>query len=251
MSWMFCQLFLTLMNYPLMEILAHIYWICTFLTSTNNVTVPQTVIKVVHDYVSFDDVLVFNSDDMAYMKKASLLTLSVIFQNCVHITCHSHIVNLVSDFKKIFSEVTEFIKLFRNLFYIPSGRKSRFLNYLHKISTEHELVSMPPSWSAWLDSVLYHADRLMHNGDVISSELELSDQLSNSLLRLGEIYKDAMYLLKLKTQLAFINKKGPTLLIYLDYFQMKAPRVTQAYDKMNLLVDSNDLPDSWFREAAV
>ena len=149
--------------------------------------------------------------------------------------------------------------MFRNLFYVQSGRKSRFLNYLCKISAEHESVSMPPnlttkSWSAWLDSVLYHANHFMHYGDFISSELELSHQPSNSLLRLGEICKDEMHLLKLNTQLAFINKKGPTLHIYLDYFQMKVPHVTQAYDKINQLLDylkqntlvnSNDLPDSF------
>ena len=75
-----------------------------FLTSTNNVTVSQTVLKVVNEYdISFDNVLIFNSDNVAYMKKAFSSTLSVIFPNCVHITCHSHIVNLVvSDFKKNF-----------------------------------------------------------------------------------------------------------------------------------------------------
>ena len=67
--------------------------------------------KVVHDCtVSFDDVLIFNSDNVAYVKVFSS-TLSVIFPNCVHITCHSHIVNLiVTDFKKNFPKVTEFFK---------------------------------------------------------------------------------------------------------------------------------------------
>jgi hypothetical protein len=232
-----------------------------FLTSTNNVTVSQTVIKVVNDYdISFDNVLLFNSDNVAYMKKAFSSTLSVIFPNCVHITCHSHIVNLVvSDFKKNFSEVTEFVKCFRNLFYVPSGRKSRFLNFLKKVSTEHESVCMPPnpttkSWSAWLDSVLYHADRFMRYGDFILAEIELSDQPSNSLVRLGEIYEDEIYLLKLKAQLDFIKMKAPSLLIYLDYFQMRIPHITQSYVKMNQLldylrqntvVDSNDLPNSF------
>lgn len=97
------------------------------LTSTNNVTVCQTVIKVVNDYnISFDDVLIFNSD-VAYMKKAFSSTLSVIFPNCVHITCHSRIANLViSDFTKTFPEVTEFVKLFRNLFYVPVAEKADF-----------------------------------------------------------------------------------------------------------------------------
>lgn len=232
-----------------------------FLTSTNNVTVSQTVLKVVNEYdISFDNVLIFNSDNVAYMKKAFSSTLSVIFPNCVHITCHSHIVNLVvSDFKKNFSEITEFVKCFRNLFYIPSGRKSRFLNFLKKVSTEEESVCMPPnpttkSWSAWLDSVLYHADRFLHYRSFISAELEVSDQPSNSLIRLGEIYEDETYLLKLKAQFDFIKMKAPSLLIYLDYFQMKIPHITQSYVKMNQLldylrqnitVDSNDLSKSF------
>ena len=42
-----------------------------FLSSTNNVTVSQTVIKVVNDYnISLNDVLIFNSDSVAYMKKS-------------------------------------------------------------------------------------------------------------------------------------------------------------------------------------
>ena len=98
-----------------------------FLSSTNNVTVSQTVIKVVNDYnISFNDVLIFNSDSVVYMKKAFTSTFSVIFPNWVHITCHSHIVNLVvSDFKKHFADVTEFV-------YVPKKKKNRFLNSLKK-----------------------------------------------------------------------------------------------------------------------
>ena len=97
-----------------------------FLTQTNNVTVSQSVIRIVHGYgISYDDVLIFNSDNVAYMKLAFSQTLSVIFPSCVNITCHSHIVNLVvSDFKKSFSEIIEFVKSFRNLFFIPSAERA-------------------------------------------------------------------------------------------------------------------------------
>ena len=43
------------------------------------------------------------------MKKAFFDTLSCLFPYCIHITCQSHIVNLVaSDLKKGFKEVIEF-----------------------------------------------------------------------------------------------------------------------------------------------
>ena len=97
-----------------------------FLIQINNVTISQSVIRIVHDYgISYNDVVIFNSDNVAYMKLAFSQTLSVIFPSCVNITCHSHIVNLVvSDFKKSFSEIIEFVKSFRNLFFIPSAERA-------------------------------------------------------------------------------------------------------------------------------
>ena len=42
-----------------------------FLTATNNRTVSQAVVKTVHEYsIGYDDVRIFNSGNVAYMKKA-------------------------------------------------------------------------------------------------------------------------------------------------------------------------------------
>ena len=103
-----------------------------FLTETNNKTVSQAIVPTVNEYnIDFDNVPVFNSDNVGYMKKALNETLSFLFPLSIQITCYSHIVNLVaSDFKKYFPELNEFVKCFRNLFFVPSGRKSRFLNFL-------------------------------------------------------------------------------------------------------------------------
>ena len=84
-----------------------------FLTETNR-TVSQAVVKTVHDYgIEYENVRVFNSDNVSNMKKAFCDALSCLFPYCIHITCHSHIVNLVaSDFKKAFKEVTEYVSAF-------------------------------------------------------------------------------------------------------------------------------------------
>ena len=37
---------------------------------------------------------------------------------------------MASDFKKHFTKMNEFLKCFKKLFFILSGRKSRFLNFL-------------------------------------------------------------------------------------------------------------------------
>ena len=53
-------------------------------------------------------------------------------------------VNLVvSYFNKAFKEVNEFVKCFRNLFFVPSGRKSRFKAFLQTALNQEEGVRMP------------------------------------------------------------------------------------------------------------
>ena len=152
-----------------------------FLSSTNNKTVAQKVVQTANDYgIDYDSVLVFNSDNVAYMKKAFSEALSCIFPNCVHVTCLSHIVNLVaSDFKKKFKDVTEFVKCFRNLFFVSGGRKSRFRNFLQDAIGTTSTVKMPPnpttkSWKAWFDSALYHADHyfLLGTSSIMNSSCQ-------------------------------------------------------------------------------
>lgn len=177
------------------------------------------------------------------MMKAFCDTLSCLFLFCIHITYHSHIVNLVaSDFKKGFKEVTKFVKCFRNLFFVPSGRKSRFLNFLQKALNPGDSVTMPPnpttkSWSAWFDSVLYHAKFYFLFEDFVQEELSRGRNVaSSSLLHLPEIFQDESFMKKLRAQFAFLEVKAPTLVVYLNYFQERMPHVTQAHEKMESLL---------------
>lgn len=215
-----------------------------FLSATNNKTVSQAVVKTVNDFnIEFDNVRVFNSDNVGYMKKAFNDTLSCLFPLCVHITCNSHVVNLVaSDFKKGFKEVNEFVKCFRNLFFIPSGRKSRFLAFLRNALGREEGVKMPPnpntkSWGAWFESVLYHAEHYLLFNNFIKEELDRGRNVAcNSLLRLEEMYSDEIFMKKLGAQLEFLKEKSPTLKIYIDFFQQKVPHITEVHNKMESLM---------------
>ena len=106
--------------------------------------------RTIHEFnVDFDSVHVFNSDNVSYMKKAFNDTLSNLFPVAVFIPCNSHIINLVpSDFKKTFLELNEFMKCFRNIFYVPSGRKSRLLNFLESRKTKKVRMAMNPPQKA-------------------------------------------------------------------------------------------------------
>ena len=105
-----------------------------FVIETNNKTVSQAVVKTTNDYgIDFDGVLIFNTDNASYTKKAFRETISCLFWSCVHITCHNHIISLVAgDFKQHVSFVIEFAKCMRNLFFIPSGHKGHSLKYIHE-----------------------------------------------------------------------------------------------------------------------
>lgn len=141
------------------------------------------------------------------------MTLSYLFPLSNQITCNSHIVNLVSsDFKKYLKELNEF----RNLFFIPSGRKRGFLNFLpRKIDGN---TRMPPNpntknWSTWFDSAIYHVEYYFLFGKFVNEELSTGRSLaSNPLLWLEEMYQDPAFMKKLHAQLNLVKVKGPTLL---------------------------------------
>lgn len=112
--------------------------------------VSQAVVRTIHEFnVDFDSVHVFNSDNVSYMKKSFKDTLSNLFPLAVFIPCNSHISNLVaSDFKKSFLELSELMKCFRNLFNVPSGRKSRLLNFLESRTAKKVRMAMNPPQKA-------------------------------------------------------------------------------------------------------
>lgn len=204
----------------------------------------QAVVRTVNEYgIDFDNVLIFNSDNAAYMRKAFQDTLSCLFQYCVHITCHSHIVSLVAnDFKKHFSAATEFAKCIQNLFFVPSGRRSRFLNFLNCTASLEGKATMPPnpttkSWSAWFDFAIYHAKYYSLYKEFIDQELERGrHSASSSLLQLEEMYEDESFMKILHAQLMVIEAMGPRLMTLIDNFQQRIPHVTQSQNRMESLL---------------
>ena len=104
-----------------------------FIEKSNNITASQAVVRVVTDFhINFNNVLVFNSDNVAYMKKAFEDTLRVIFPNAVHVTCMAHITNvLADDFKKPFKlSITAFVKKFNAMLWHAHARRSRLTQFL-------------------------------------------------------------------------------------------------------------------------
>ena len=99
---------------------------------TNHSTVSQAVVKVIQDYsIEFDNVIVFDTDNAEYMKKAYISVLKALFPNSIHIGCLAHIQNLVGDaFRKPFDHVNTFMRAINNMFFHAGARKFRYPQYM-------------------------------------------------------------------------------------------------------------------------
>jgi len=91
-----------------------------FLAKTDHSTVSQAVVKTLQLYsIEFCDVIVFDTDNAAYMKKAYRTVLSPLFPCSVHVTCLAHIMNLVGEsYRSPFVQVNEFVRAFSQMFYM-------------------------------------------------------------------------------------------------------------------------------------
>ena len=151
-----------------------------FLAKTDHSTVSQAVVKTLQLYsIEFCDVIVFDTDNAAYMKKAYRTVLSPLFPCSVHVTCLAHIMNLVGEsFRSPFVQVNEFVRAFSQMFYMAGARKGRYLQYLkaNKTDTSTTSVTMPPDpcatrWNSWYFAVQYHDKNFNLYKGFIESEL--------------------------------------------------------------------------------
>ena len=105
-----------------------------YLLDTSFKTVSQAIVRNINDYdINFNNVHVFNSDNILYIKKTFNDTLSCLFPLPVQLLATATLsVSLPQNPRKHSQNRTSFLKCFRNLIFIPSGRESRFLNFLQK-----------------------------------------------------------------------------------------------------------------------
>lgn len=224
-----------------------------FLDQTNNVTVSQSVIKVVTDYcIDFNKIRIFCTDNAAYMLKAFRDTLSVIFPNCVHITCFAHLMNLVCEaFRRPFKDVHQFVIKFKKLFAQPGQRKARYLKHLRDSTCSSDKpvsITLPPDpvatrWNSWYEAVAYHYNHVDVYRSFFSSEkLLVGDSASDALNWLNNKFNREIDVEIMKVKLAFINTKSVPLLTLLASFESRIPSVLQVFDKLEdlrILLETN------------
>jgi len=226
-----------------------------FLQQTNNTTVSQAVIRTVTDYgLDFNSIRIFCTDNAAYMLKAFKDTLSVVFPNCVDITCFAHIMNLVCEtFRQPFKDVHKFCMKFENIFAQPGQRKARYLKHLREKGAAVGLQTLPPDlvatrWNSWYEAVAYHNNHIDYYSEFIKDAMKLTGQSSSSALKwLSEHFDVTANVQSLKVKVAFLTNKSVPFLDLLASFESRVPCVLDAYEKLEdlrILLETNcQLPD--------
>jgi len=226
-----------------------------FLEQTNNTTVSQAVIRTVTDYgLDFNSIRIFCTDNAAYMLKSYKDTLSVVFPNCIHITCFAHIMNLVCEaFRQPFKDVHKFGIKFKNIFAQPGQRKARYLKHLRQKGAAVALQTLPPDpvatrWNSWYEAMAYHNDHMDYYSEFIKDETKLAgDSSSSALSWLSEHFGVPTNVENLKVKLAFLTNKSVPFLDLLASFESRVPCVLDAYEKLEdlrILLETNcQLPD--------
>jgi len=222
-----------------------------FLEQTNNTTVSQAVIRTVTDYgLDFNSIRIFCTDNAAYMLKAFKDTLSVVFPNCIHITCFAHIMNLVCEtFRQPFKDVHKFGMKFKKIFAQPGQRKARYLKHLRQTGAAVALQTLPPDpvatrWNSWYEAMAYHNDHIDYYSEFITGERKLVGQSASSeaLKWLSEHFGVTANVESLKVKLTFLANKSVPFLDLLASFESRVPCVVDAYEKLEdlrILLETN------------
>lgn len=151
-----------------------------FLEECNHSTVSVAVVKCLQEYcIANDDVVVFNTDNAAYMIKAYKAALQSLFPNSVHITCMAHVMNLVGGaFHRPFDQLNAFMLSFPQMFYHAGSRKRRYLQFMTKKLPLGKKATVAPNpcatrWNSWFTAVLYHSEHFELYKDFIETEINV------------------------------------------------------------------------------
>jgi hypothetical protein len=124
------------------------------LKECNSQSVAKEVINSLNQKsISFDKMFGFVSDNCSYMIGAFKI-ISIICTNAIHMTCWSHIFDLIAQtFYKSFSKTDKFVANMKKSFNHKRKMCRYFKNSIHK---------MPPKpvktrWTSWLKTVKEHS----------------------------------------------------------------------------------------------
>nr|XP_033947658.1 uncharacterized protein LOC117452938 [Pseudochaenichthys georgianus] len=208
-----------------------------FLEQCNHSTVSVAVVKCLQEYrIQNEDVIVFDTDNAAYMKKAFKSALQALYPNSLHITCMAHIMNLIGNaFRKPFVQLNSFMMSFSQMFFNAGSRKRRYLCFMtNKLPTKK--VTMPPNpcatrWNSWFFAVQYHREYFGLYKEFIEMETQVCGRsVPQSVERLHDMLQDPNLPQSLNVQINIMADKCKHILNLLDIFESRRPVTTKIFN---------------------
>ncbi|KAL1269193.1 hypothetical protein QQF64_031482, partial [Cirrhinus molitorella] len=197
----------------------------------------MAVVKTLQEYdIANEDVIVFDTDNAAYMLKAYREALKSLFPHSVHITCMAHIMNLIGGaFRKPFTELNTFMMCFSQMFYMAGSRKRRYLSYLSDKMTGSKPTMAPnpcdTRWNSWFFAVQYHREHFTFYREFLQAEIQVYGRSAPaSVETLNNMLEDPECAMNLHVQLNIVSDKCKVVLQMLDLFQSRRPVTTKVFD---------------------
>jgi len=204
-----------------------------FLKTVDHKSVSQAVVKSLQEYgIDNDKVIVFNTDNAAYMIKAYNDCLSVLYPNAVHITCLAHIMNLVGEsFRKPFNLLNDFMRAFSAVFFRAGARKRRYYDHLIANNVKPSVCPDPcgTRWGSWFHALLYHTTHIHLYPSFFAHEFALTKSPAHSLETLQPNTTDYNFI---QVQMSVVAAKCKSILYLIDLFESNSPIATQVFDCM-------------------
>ncbi|KAL7394851.1 hypothetical protein ABVT39_005418 [Epinephelus coioides] len=209
-----------------------------FLEQCNHSTVSVAVVKCLQEYsINNEDVIVFDTDNAAYMKKAFQAALQSLFPNSLHITCMAHIMNLIgSAFRKPFDQLNSFMMSFSQMFYHAGSRKRRYLTFMTNKLPAGKKATMAPNpcatrWNSWFSAVQYHSEHFGLYKEFIEMEMGVCGRSApQSVERLHDTLQDPTLAQSLNVQINIMADKCKVILQLLNIFQSRCPVTTKIFN---------------------
>ncbi|XP_017279625.1 uncharacterized protein LOC108240571 [Kryptolebias marmoratus] len=209
-----------------------------FLEDCNHSTVSVAVVQCLHEYsICNENVIVFDIDNAAYMKKAYKASLQTLFPNSIHITCMAHIMNLIGDlFRRPFEQLNSFMLSFSQMFDQAGSRERRYLQFMAKKVPPGKKATLAPNpcatrWNSWFSAVQYHSEHFQLYTEFIEMEINVCGKSApQSVERLNEMLHQTDVAQKLQVQINIMADKCKVILRLLDIFQSRCPATTKLFN---------------------
>ena len=197
----------------------------------NHASVSQNMVQCCSDFnIDFQKIMLFVSDSASYFSKAWKEILSLLWTNCQHIHCYTHIISLAGNSMRIkMPDVDRCISLLKSCLVKAPARRNRFIRHLESCGIVSPSLPLEPvltRWNTWFDAVIFLAPLLSNYSTFINKECEEEGGSSAALLELTTLLLSNC----LSDHFSFVASNCPRFIAILNIFQSRKLQIHEVYN---------------------